>query len=369
MLTARDATADRVAGLNTGADDYLTKPFEFEELLARIRALLRRSDISRPLVLSLADLTLDPVSHRRRGRRAAGAHAQGVRDFIDPAAPGGRGGEPRAPGRADLAADLIGIDNLIDVHVRNLRGKVDAPGLPQLIHGARTASAWRKTTVASFRKRLLLVHLAVILAIVACTALAGYWGLSRAVHGQLLLALGETEMAMLPAAPRQPVQVHEVAPGMAPPSLMRLDRLVQIIDGEGRVLARSRNLEAAQLRRAAAWRAPGGGRHRLRDLAQVRRGAAAHGLPCRRPDRAWRCRWPVRSTTPTTCWPPPPCCLAPWRWPCWQPWGWPAKCSRAACWAPSTTWCVRRIPSARPACISACRIPERPMKSAAWSIP
>jgi len=96
--------------------------------------------------------------------------------------------------------------------------------------------------VASFRKRLLLVHLAVILAIVACTALAGYWGLSRAVHGQLdaaLLALGETEMAMLPAAPRQPVQVHEVAPGMAPPSLMRLDRLVQIIDGEGRVLARS----------------------------------------------------------------------------------------------------------------------------------
>ena len=104
--------------------------------------------------------------------------------------------------------------------------------------------------MASFRKRLLLVHLAVILAIVACTALAGYWGLSRAVHGQLdaaLLALGETEMAMLPAAPRQPVQVHEVAPGLAPPSLMRLDRLVQIIDGEGRVLARSRNLEAAQL--------------------------------------------------------------------------------------------------------------------------
>ncbi|APA66961.1 MULTISPECIES: sensor histidine kinase [unclassified Janthinobacterium] len=104
--------------------------------------------------------------------------------------------------------------------------------------------------MASFRKRLLLVHLAVILAIVACTALAGYWGLSRAVHGQLdaaLLALGETEMAMLPAAPRQPVSVHEVAPGLAPPSLMRLDRLVQIIDGEGRVLARSRNLEAARL--------------------------------------------------------------------------------------------------------------------------
>ena len=104
--------------------------------------------------------------------------------------------------------------------------------------------------MASFRKRLLRVHLAVILAIVACTALAGYWGLSRAVHGQLdaaLLALAETEMAMLPAAPRQPVSVHEVVPGLASPSLIRLDRLVQIIDGEGRVLARSRNLEAAQL--------------------------------------------------------------------------------------------------------------------------
>src|SRR5471032_750117 len=54
MLTARDATADRVVGLNTGADDYLTKPFEFEELLARIRALLRRSDISRPLEIGRA---------------------------------------------------------------------------------------------------------------------------------------------------------------------------------------------------------------------------------------------------------------------------------------------------------------------------
>lgn len=109
--------------------------------------------------------------------------------------------------------------------------------------------------MVSFRKRLLLVHLAVISAIVACTALAGYWGLSRAVHGQLdaaLLALGETEMAMLPAAPRQPVKVHEVLSGAAPPSLVRLDRLVQIIDGQGRVLARSRNLEAAQLPADAA---------------------------------------------------------------------------------------------------------------------
>ena len=60
MLTARDSLADRVSGLGTGADDYLTKPFAFAELLARIRALLRRSRIAQPAVLRLADLTLDP---------------------------------------------------------------------------------------------------------------------------------------------------------------------------------------------------------------------------------------------------------------------------------------------------------------------
>jgi CheY-like chemotaxis protein len=64
MLTARDALEDRVTGLNMGADDYLVKPFGFSELLARIHALLRRSDLTRPVVLSVADLTLDPLSHR-----------------------------------------------------------------------------------------------------------------------------------------------------------------------------------------------------------------------------------------------------------------------------------------------------------------
>ncbi|HEY4908041.1 MAG TPA: response regulator, partial [Methylomirabilota bacterium] len=57
MLTARDSLADRVNGLSTGADDYLTKPFAFVELLARIRALLRRSRVARPAVLRVADLT------------------------------------------------------------------------------------------------------------------------------------------------------------------------------------------------------------------------------------------------------------------------------------------------------------------------
>src|SRR6059058_1118051 len=71
MLTARDAIADKVAGLDAGADDYLTKPFSFDEFLARVRALLRRADGRREPVLKLADLTLDPATREvaRRGRR------------------------------------------------------------------------------------------------------------------------------------------------------------------------------------------------------------------------------------------------------------------------------------------------------------
>ncbi len=70
MLTARDAVDDRVTGLDCGADDYLTKPFDFKELLARLRALSRRAAGIRPDVLRLADLTLDTSSHtaQRAGR-------------------------------------------------------------------------------------------------------------------------------------------------------------------------------------------------------------------------------------------------------------------------------------------------------------
>ncbi|HSH32117.1 MAG TPA: response regulator transcription factor [Actinomycetota bacterium] len=63
MLTAKDAVADRVAGLDAGADDYLTKPFDFVELLARIRALVRRGAVERPAVIQVGELTLDPSTH------------------------------------------------------------------------------------------------------------------------------------------------------------------------------------------------------------------------------------------------------------------------------------------------------------------
>lgn len=102
----------------------------------------------------------------------------------------------------------------------------------------------------SFQRRLVLVHLVSTLTIVGGAASAGWWQLSRSVHGQLdaaLLALAETEAGMLTDGKGQPVRVHEAPAGTAPPSLVRLDRLVQIIDDKGHVVARSANLGAGQL--------------------------------------------------------------------------------------------------------------------------
>ena len=138
MLTARDALGDRVAGLNTGADDYLTKPFAFEELLARARALLRRSELTRPAVLAVADLRLDPGSQRvTRGTLVLDLTRKeyAILEVLMRHA-----GE--VVSRTRLAEqvwkdDLIGIDNLIDVHIGNLRRKVDPPGMPPLIRTVR----------------------------------------------------------------------------------------------------------------------------------------------------------------------------------------------------------------------------------------
>ncbi|WP_088958578.1 response regulator transcription factor [Variovorax sp. HW608] len=138
MLTARDSLADRVEGLNIGADDYLVKPFAFEELLARVRALLRRSELTRPPVLSVADLRLDPVGQQVT-RDGAGLDLTRKEYAILEILMRNAG---EVVGRSRLAeqvwkAELIAIDNLIDVHISNLRRKVDAPGLPPLIQTVR----------------------------------------------------------------------------------------------------------------------------------------------------------------------------------------------------------------------------------------
>ena len=101
----------------------------------------------------------------------------------------------------------------------------------------------------SLRRRLLLAHLGAVVVIVSSAAVTGWWQLSRAVHGELdaaLLALAETETSIL-AENIGPVRVHDSVPGITQPSLARLDRLVQIVDSNGEVLARSTNLGAATL--------------------------------------------------------------------------------------------------------------------------
>ena len=101
-----------------------------------------------------------------------------------------------------------------------------------------------------FRQRMLLVHLVAVVVIVTCAAAAGWWLLSHSVRGQLdaaLLALAETESGLLAESNAEMIHVHEPAAGSAPPSLVRLDRLVQIIDANGNVVARSHNLGVARL--------------------------------------------------------------------------------------------------------------------------
>jgi DNA-binding response OmpR family regulator len=138
MLTARDSIADRVSGLSTGADDYLTKPFAFTELLARIRALLRRSRVARPAVLRVADLTLDPATRRvTRG---------GVPVTLTPKEYAILELLMRTTGdvvsRARLAERVWdeapeALDNLVDVHLSHLRKKIDDGASVPLIHTVR----------------------------------------------------------------------------------------------------------------------------------------------------------------------------------------------------------------------------------------
>jgi len=138
MLTARDALADRVTGLNTGADDYLTKPFAFEELLARSRALLRRSEMTRPPVLCVADLSLDPQTHVVA--RGGAAIELTPKEYALLEILMRHAGD--VVSRSRLAeqvwkSDVLAIDNLIDVHIGKLRRKVDAPGHVPLIQTVR----------------------------------------------------------------------------------------------------------------------------------------------------------------------------------------------------------------------------------------
>ena len=138
LLTARDAVEDRVLGLNAGADDYLTKPFAFAELLARLHALLRRSDLTRPVLLTVADLTLDPRSHVVT--RGGVALSLTPREYAILETLMRRAGEVVSRvhlGETVWESDLDSLTNLVEVHISHLRRKVDRPGALPLIHTVR----------------------------------------------------------------------------------------------------------------------------------------------------------------------------------------------------------------------------------------
>jgi DNA-binding response OmpR family regulator len=140
MLTARDEIDDRVKGLDAGADDYLPKPFAFKELLARIRALVRRTATVEKVdtLLEIGDLQLDMVTHTaRRGTREIELTAKeyALLEYLMR--------HPRRPLSRTLIREAVwgydyyGASNVVDVYVRHLRQKLEKNGEPPLIHTVR----------------------------------------------------------------------------------------------------------------------------------------------------------------------------------------------------------------------------------------
>ena len=140
MLTARDAVEDRINGLDTGADDYLTKPFEFGELLARLRALLRRGSELTPTLVSIADLTIDTrgqQAHRAGHRINLTTKEYALLEYLVR-------NNGRVIGREEIAEHVWDetfdpFSNLIEVYINRLRRKVDEPFSIPLIHTRRGA--------------------------------------------------------------------------------------------------------------------------------------------------------------------------------------------------------------------------------------
>jgi DNA-binding response OmpR family regulator len=140
MLTARDAVADRIAGLDNGADDYLTKPFDFGELLARLRALLRRPEIIQPDTITVGDLRIDTRSHEVTRDGTAITLTGKEYSLLELLA--------RQSGRVVSRADIVAhvwddnhdsFTNAVEVYVNRLRGKIDCAPFTPLIHTKRGA--------------------------------------------------------------------------------------------------------------------------------------------------------------------------------------------------------------------------------------
>jgi len=138
LLTAKDTPADQVQGLESGADDYVMKPFSLEVLQARVHALLRRQHAERPAILRFADLSLDPGSHTvHRGTeevKLTGLEFKLLQQLLV---------NPRQVLSKEVLLDRVwgydfgGNDNVVEVYVKQLRQKLETGGAPRLIHTVR----------------------------------------------------------------------------------------------------------------------------------------------------------------------------------------------------------------------------------------
>jgi len=138
MLTARDAVPDRIAGLDSGADDYLIKPFAFGELLARLRSLLRRESTRKDPVLRVAELTLDPATLVVRwGERVIDLTPREYRVLEVLLRRPGWVATREAITESVWGFDFTDASNLVEVYIRRLRRKLAEHGAPPLIQTAR----------------------------------------------------------------------------------------------------------------------------------------------------------------------------------------------------------------------------------------
>lgn len=140
MLTARDTVPDKIKGLDTGADDYLTKPFDFEELLARVRALLRRKGEVKTAIITIGDLEIDTASHQvRRGGTdiPLSAREYALLEYL-------AYNKGKVVSRTNISEHIYEYDfdldsNIIDVYINFLRNKIDKGFEKKLIHTVRGA--------------------------------------------------------------------------------------------------------------------------------------------------------------------------------------------------------------------------------------